>query len=172
MSEKLIETIFKSQNGNEQAYESLYIKYKPRIVNLSKKLFYEEAETDLIIFLLKTVKKLKISKFKNRSNEEIDSYINTALKNECFTLMKKSMKSKKSTVEYNDYVIDEHHYDKYSKLENTDMEKCLVNLSEMQKKIVIEKIVNETSDTKLAIFLMYQDKRYISKRKRHIKYLD
>ncbi len=52
---KLYEILKKAQNGSEEHVIELYNKFLPLIKGYGRKLNYEEAESDLIIFLLEYI---------------------------------------------------------------------------------------------------------------------
>lgn len=185
MSNKLLIKLRNSQQGDLSSIEFICTKYTPRIINLSKKLFYEEGKSDLFIFLLKIIHKLDLSIFENRSEEELDSYLNKSLQNECFTLMKKQIKTKVTLISYDDYISNDYYYDEHSNLEKLDIDKYLLPLNTTQRRIILEKVFNNTKDIDLAanqgiwallsiILIFYilkaQEKRDIKQERREYKY--
>lgn len=82
MINNLYEAFKKAQNKSEEHVIELYNKFLPLIKGYGRKLNYEEAESDLIIFLLEYIKKINLNKFKNRSDGEIVNYIETNIQKE------------------------------------------------------------------------------------------
>lgn len=62
MERTLYEQFVKAQNGNETAKIEIYKKFLPCIRGYGRKLFYEEAVTDLTIFLLEFIIKVDVKK--------------------------------------------------------------------------------------------------------------
>lgn len=76
----LHEQFSQAQNGDELSKVEIYKKFLPCIKGFGRKLNYEEAETDLIIFLLEFIKKIDLKKFETRSDGEIVLYVHRAIK--------------------------------------------------------------------------------------------
>jgi hypothetical protein len=84
----------RAQRGDEGAVANIYLKFNPIIRKLSRNLSYEEAETDLIIAFLETIREIKIDKFHIKSDGAVINYIYTFLKNESINLFKKNILQK------------------------------------------------------------------------------
>lgn len=67
MEYSLIDLVKNAQNGNNTSLEIIIDKFKPTIKKFTRKLNYEEAETDLIIVFIKLVRFLDLDNFQNVS---------------------------------------------------------------------------------------------------------
>ncbi len=138
------------KRGDEKAKLELYKKFLPRIKKFGRKLFYEEAETDLTIFLLEFINKANLEKFQNRKDEEIDSYIYKVFKNKYINILRQVInKNIEATILETDFIC----YDCYEKLEEKYIFDLMKNLNNIQKKIIIGKYVYDHSDIELAVLL-------------------
>lgn len=92
---------FEMAQHNKQEYTiSLYYKFLPIIKGFGRKLNYEEAESDLTIFLLELIKKIDLNKIKNRSDGEIVNYIHSAFKNHYINILKNIVKKNIEIITY------------------------------------------------------------------------
>ena len=150
MKKTLYELFMMGQEGDEKAKLELYKKFLPRIKKFGRKLFYEEAETDLTIFLLEFINNVNLEKFKNRKDEEIDSYIYKVFKNKYINILRQVInKNIEATIFETDFIC----YDCYEKLEEKYIFELMKNLRDIQKKIIIGKYVYDYSDIELAVLL-------------------
>lgn len=140
----------KAQKGDELAKVEIYNKFLPCIKGFGRKLNYEEAETDLIIFLLEFISKIDLKKFKNRNEGEIINYVHAAFKNKYINLLRIIINK---NLELSILDVELVHLDYYEKLEKDSFLILLKNLNTIQKKIIIGKYVYDYSDTELAAIL-------------------
>ncbi|WP_026882958.1 sigma-70 family RNA polymerase sigma factor [Clostridium akagii] len=88
--EKLNDMVKKAKGGNEESMIEIIEKFRPLIRKYSRKLNYDDAEADIIIFLIETIKKIPIFNNSNLNKDEcIVGYINTSIKNRYISLSKK-----------------------------------------------------------------------------------
>ncbi len=92
----LKEIIRGAQKNDKQCMEELVNKFKPLFTKYSRKLNYEDAYQDLIIFFIELVMKLNLDKLAADDNEgKIISYFVTCIHNHYIFLLKKLIKQKK-----------------------------------------------------------------------------
>jgi RNA polymerase sigma factor (sigma-70 family) len=150
MKKTLYELFMMGKEGDEKAKLELYKKFLPRIKKFGRKLFYEEAETDLTIFLLEFINNVNLEKFQNREDEEIDSYIYKVFKNKYINILRQVInKNIETTIFETNFIC----YDCYEKLEEKYIFELMQNLNVIQKKIIIGKYVYDYSDIELAALL-------------------
>lgn len=131
-------TLQKAQKGDEEAILKIIDKFKPTICKFKKKLNYEEAETDLIIILLETIKKIPMEKFYKRNDGIIINYIYFSLKNRSTKLFYKTIKKIK-TIELDENIIVD------TKIQSTDSSifiyELIKKLSKIQREVIIYNIL-------------------------------
>ncbi len=90
--EELNLIVKKAQNGDEKSMMEIIEKFKPLTKKYSRKLNYDDAEVDIIIFLIETIKKIPIFTNINLNKDEcIVGYIHTSIKNRYISLSKEYM---------------------------------------------------------------------------------
>lgn len=163
MTSNLYEILKRAQNGSEEQVIELYYKFLSLIKRYGKKLNYEEAETDLIIFLLEYINKANFDKFRNRSDGEIVNYIKLLFKNKYIDILRKLMNKKIETkiidteIIYNDY---------YKNLEEEYIFSLMKNLNDTQKKTIIGRYIYDYSDDELSkIFKISRQAVYKQRKK-------
>jgi hypothetical protein len=155
MTKSLYVLFKKAKEGDENAKVELYFKFLPCIKSFAKKLHYEESETDLTIFFLEFINKINLKKFYKRKNEEIDSYVNRAIKNKYINIVRENINKKIITTPLEDVILETYlfNYDYYEKLENEYIFALMQNSNNIQKKIIIGKYIYDYSDVELTIIL-------------------
>ncbi len=138
--------MFKSNFKNNSNILLIIEKFQPLIKKYSKRLFYEEAESDLTIFLLELIKKIP-----NTENERvITSYIAKSIKNEFIRLNKKqeliSQKEVATELDKLKY-ISENNIDLDIKI---DIKNALKSLSQKQREVIEYRILLDYSYSKTA----------------------
>ncbi|MEG6511625.1 sigma-70 family RNA polymerase sigma factor [Desulforamulus ruminis] len=138
------------RNNIKRSEVSLYInRFQPIIKKYSRKLNYEEAESDLIIFLLQLLK--KVPKFD--SEKFLNSYIAKSIKNEYIRLNKKQqlINQKEILMEINNF---KHLTTSNVDIDlNIDIKNALKILSKRQRSVIHYKIFLGYSDSKTADIL-------------------
>lgn len=148
MKKSLLYNLFvQAKDGNEVAKVEIYKKFLPCIKKLARKLRYEEAETDLVIFLLEFISNISLRKFKDRSDREIFLYVYSFIKCKYLNIIK-TLNNKKIKTEV--LKVDIEYYDYYKKIELEYISWLLSGLSDIQKKIIIGKYVYNYSNIKLS----------------------
>ncbi len=144
----------------------LYYKFLPLIKGYGRKLNYEEAESDLIIFLLEYISKANFDKFRNRSDGEIVNYIKLLFKNKSIDILRKLMNKKieikiiDTEIIYNDY---------YKNLEEEYIFSLMKNLNDTQKKIIIGRYIYGYSDDELSKIFKISRQAVYKQRKKAIE---
>ncbi|WP_432662000.1 hypothetical protein R9X47_15655 [Wukongibacter baidiensis] len=83
----------RGQNGDKCAIEDIYLRFHPNIKKWSKKLGYEEGESDITIVFLELLKNIDVERFQ-RDDKEVEKYIYTFIKNKSIDLIKKNARKK------------------------------------------------------------------------------
>lgn len=134
MNNELFELLVNAKSGDEIAVEELYFKFSKLIKSLGKTVDLDGAETDIIIFFLKFIKKINLKKFENKSYGELINYIYISLQNYTFTLIKATLKKR---IDECNFIADQIYHDSYDKFELTDTLNSLKKLSKIQKQIIL-----------------------------------
>ncbi|MPW25794.1 hypothetical protein GC105_08325 [Alkalibaculum sp. M08DMB] len=122
--------------------------FKNSIKFYSRKLNYDCAETDLIIFLLELLRKIDLSTFK--ANESLDYYIKKSIKHEYIRLSKKKITELIIENDFIEVIQDDQYNDPFSLIYFTDM---IGNLSQRESKILDYKYNQKFTDTEIASLL-------------------
>jgi len=147
---RVLELLKDAQNGNIGAKEELYKKFLPYIKYYGKKMYYEEAQTDLTIFLLEFINNSDLKKFENRQDGEIINYIKGFFRSRYIDAVRQNAnKHIETTALETDFIC----YDCYEKLEEESFRRMLSNLNSIQKEIIIGKYVYNYSDKELTKIL-------------------
>ncbi|MDB0438054.1 hypothetical protein C4R89_00695 [Clostridioides difficile] len=147
---KLIDIITEYQDGNNYLILSLLDKFKFLIKKISNKLDYECAETDLVIYLIELIKSIDTSKLLNKSDGALIKYINTSLNRKSISLYNRNKKFNTETIKYND---DRKSITPCSDTNELELYSLLNCLSDIQKKIIIDKYINNLTETEIACTL-------------------
>lgn len=143
----LLELLKDAQNGSSEAKEELYKKFLPYIRYYGKRMYYEEAQTDLTIFLLEFINKINLVKFEKRNEGEIKNYIKDFFISRFMDFGRKNInKNIEITAFETDFICN----DCYEELERENFYRMLKNLKSIQKKIIIGKYVYNYTDIELA----------------------
>jgi RNA polymerase sigma factor (sigma-70 family) len=141
----------KTQKGDEEAAVELLFKFRPAIKSFSKKLNYEEAETDLIIAFLETAKKINLRGFHVKSDGAIVNYFYFLLKNRSVNLFKNNVLRKIETVELKlDIIAD----DAAGTVDDKVFVSTLLDsLLPLQREVIKKKFLQEFTDKEIALSL-------------------
>jgi len=148
---RLYHLLEKAQKGDAEAVMDMLLKFRPTIKNLSRKLDYEEAETDLIIAFLETIKELDLEELHMKSDGAIVNYIYFFLKNKSVNLFKKNVLRRINTTELElDIIADDTAYD----TDNIIFVSMLLNaLPPMQREVINKKFMQGFTDKEIALLL-------------------
>lgn len=147
---KVVDIITEYQNGNSYLILNLLDKFKFLLKKISNKLDYECAETDLVIYFIELIKSIDTSKILNKSDGALIKYINTSLNRKSISLYNTNKKFNTETIEYNDDIKSITSYLDTNELELYSSLNCL---SDIQKKIIIDKYINNLTDIEIACTL-------------------
>ncbi|SHK41784.1 RNA polymerase sigma factor [Tepidibacter formicigenes] len=104
---ELYDLLQRAKNNDKDAAYEIIKDFNPTLKKLSNSLHHEEAETDLIIELLKLIQ-IDIAKFNNSNNKQIAKYIHIHLKKRTLDLLKSNENKFKEYLEINhDILADE-----------------------------------------------------------------
>jgi RNA polymerase sigma factor (sigma-70 family) len=141
----------RAQKGDEEAITNIYLKFNPTIKKLSRNLSYEEAETDLIIAFLETIREIKIDKLYIKSDGAVINYIYTFLKNKSINLFKKNILQRTQTVELElDTLVDDASIDVD---DNIFIANLLISLPLLQRVVLKKKFIQGFSDKEISQLL-------------------
>ncbi|MCT4606285.1 MAG: RNA polymerase sigma factor [Marinisporobacter sp.] len=139
------------QRGDEEAVANIYLKFKPTIKKLSRNLSYEEAETDLIIAFLETIREIEIDKLHVKSDGVVINYIYTFLKNKSINLFKKNILQRTQTTQLDlDILVDDALIDVDS---NIFIANLLISLPVLQREVLKKKFIQDFSYKEIAKLL-------------------
>ena len=86
--ESIVTLVKKARSYDKNSMESLLIKFDPTINNLLRKLGYDCAKTDLIIFFIKMIYSIQLASIFNLSDRALVNYIKESLCREYYRLNK------------------------------------------------------------------------------------
>jgi len=86
--ESIVTLVRKARSYDKNSMESLLIKFDPTINNLLRKLGYDCAKTDLIIFFIKMIYSIQLASIFNLSDRALVNYIKESLCREYYRLNK------------------------------------------------------------------------------------
>ncbi|WP_129596241.1 RNA polymerase sigma factor [Anaerophilus nitritogenes] len=147
---ELYNLLQQAHNGHKEAVISIYLRFNPTIKKFSRKLRYEEAETDLIIALLELIRDINLNKLHMQSDGAIVNYIYRFLKNKSINLLKKNILQNLKTVPLESTIIS----DAKIHIDSMIFTSSLINsLPSLQREVIKRKFVQEFSDREIANLL-------------------
>lgn len=148
---ELYHLLEKVQKGDEESTIDILSKFLPTIKKMSRKLNYEEAETDLTIAFLETIKEINLKSLKVKGDGAIVNYIYFFLKNRSVNLFKKNVLREIKTTELElDIIAD----DTTCATDDKIFVSMLLNsLPPMQREVIKRKFMQGFTDKEIAIFL-------------------
>jgi RNA polymerase sigma factor (sigma-70 family) len=147
----LYDALNRARKDDQDAVCEIIKDFSNTLKKISNGLHYEEANTDMIIELLKIIKSIDIKKFKDSSNKQIAKYIHIHLKKRSLNLLK----AKENKIF--DYL--EINYDILADNTMSDIESmvCISMLIELlakqQKNIIIMEFIHGYSEKQIAEML-------------------
>lgn len=150
MATYLYDLVKSAQLNDEASLVELIMKFKPLISKLSKKLIYEEAETDLIIEFINIILNINLNNFNHHNDGALVSYFHLTLKRKGIDLFRKSIKKLDEDLEINLDIIQVED-DSKQVISRLFAEELLENacLSSKQRLILTEKYINDLSDNEI-----------------------
>lgn len=136
MNKTLYELIENAQNNNNNALYTIIENFSPTIKKFSKKLNYEEAETDLTIFLITLIKKMNLSCFYLKGDGILVNYIHSAIKNKYIDIYRKNKNKDNVQVELIANLLEDK--SNYNFDEAIIMKMLLADLTNIEKTVIIE----------------------------------
>lgn len=141
---ELRQLIFNYQTGDTNLFINILDKFKFTIKKFARNLNYEDAEQDLILYLLELITSINLCDFKNKSDGALVNYIYLSIKNKS-TKLYKSTKNKHISLDIHNisqsYMLDEYNIELYSSLS------CL-NI--IERKIIIDKYIKHLTFSEIA----------------------
>ncbi len=160
-------SLLKEDTENTDYVLFLINKFDPIIKKYSRKLKYEEAKSDLIIFLIQLIKKLP-----NTTDERIlTCYISKAIKNEFIRLNKKQelINQKEIPMEFDNFkYLPSNYVDTDLKM---DIKAAMQSLSKKQKEVIQYRILLDYSNSKTAEILKISRQAVLKIEKKALKIL-
>ncbi len=146
---ELYEILERVQQGDEEATISVFFKFHGAIKKLSKKLDYEEAETDMIIAFLQTIKEIDLNEICMKNDGGIINYIWLFLKHKSVDLFRKNVTKRIETTNLNlDIIADDTSYSVDNKL---FVSMLLNSLPPLQKTVLKRKFMQGFSENEIAL---------------------
>ncbi|TCO70636.1 RNA polymerase sigma factor [Marinisporobacter balticus] len=148
---ELYDLFKRAKNNDKNATYKIIKDFSATLKKLSNSLHYEEAETDLIIELLKLIKNINIEKFKDSHHKQIAKYIHMHLRKRTLDLLKKNENKINEYIEINhDLLADESIAD----TENTVLTFILIkSLVRQQRDIITMEFIHGFSEKDIAQIL-------------------
>lgn len=148
MDDSLYELIKNIQNGDNEKFLDIIMRFEPLIDKLVRKLMHDEAKTDLIIAFIEMVKTINLNNFTPKDEGKIVNYINRVMKNKHVDFFRKYVQRHKEEIEINlDITLASEEFNIES---NIFIEDLLYQLPRMQKIILKEKYIKDCSDIEIA----------------------
>ncbi|TCO68102.1 RNA polymerase sigma factor [Marinisporobacter balticus] len=141
----------KAKNNDKDAAYEIIKDFGATLKKLSKSLHYEEAETDLIIELLKLIQNIDIEKFKDSNHKQITKYIHMHLKKRTLNLLKKHENKFKECLEINHEILAD---DSIADTESTVLTSILIkSLVKQQRDIITMEFIQGFSEKDISQIL-------------------
>ncbi|WP_432662363.1 sigma factor-like helix-turn-helix DNA-binding protein [Wukongibacter baidiensis] len=145
----LYELIERVQQGDEEATISVFLRFHMAIKKLSKKLGYEEAETDMIIAFLQTIKEIDLNEICMKNDGGITNYIWLFLKHKSVDLFRKNISQRVETTDLHlDIIADDASCSVDDKL---FVSMLLNSLPPLQRTVLKRKFIQGFSDNEIAL---------------------
>jgi len=148
---ELYDLLERAKNNDKDASYEIIKDFGGTLKKLSNSLHYEEAETDLIIELLKLIQSIDIRKFRDSSHKQIAKYIHMHLKKRALNLLRNKEKRIGDFVEIDyDILADTNTAD----IESTVLTSILIeSLVKQQQDVIIMKFIHGFSEKDIAKIL-------------------
>ncbi|WP_099191015.1 RNA polymerase sigma factor [Tepidibacter mesophilus] len=148
MNESIRALVKKSKDKDKEALTQIINKFKGTIKKFSKQLEYEEAEIDLIIGVIETIGKIKLSNLELKNEGAITNYIYNSIKNKRTELYRKHVKGISKELEINlEITEDKTNYQLEDKI---FIDNLLNLLTDIQRIILVEKFLKGYSDLEIS----------------------
>ncbi|MCG8538487.1 MAG: RNA polymerase sigma factor [Clostridia bacterium] len=150
---RIYELLKRIQKGDKQSIVDIFLRFNNTIKKFSKKLRYEESETDLIIAFLEIIKKMDVRKFQMKSDGAVINYIYYCLINKCLDLYKKKKKEFQNT-NFTKLNLDNVPDCKVKDIDSSFLISILLSsLPFIQREVIERKFIQGYSDKEIAICL-------------------
>ncbi len=142
---ELYDLLKRAKNNDKEAIYEIIKDFYSTLKKLSNSLHYEEAETDLIIELIKLIKDIDIRKFNNSDHKQIARYIHVHFKKRTLDLFKKNEKKiEENYLEINHEILAD---DSVSSIETRVLISVLIkSLAKLQQNVINMKFIQGFSE--------------------------
>jgi RNA polymerase sigma factor (sigma-70 family) len=148
---ELYDLLKRAKNNDQDATYEIIKDFDGTLKKLSNSLHYEEAQTDLIIELLKLIKNIDIEKFEDSSHEQIAKYIHMHLRKRTLDLHKKNDNKFKDFLDINNEILPD---ESLADIESTVLTSMLIkSLVKQQRAIITMKFIYGFSEKDIAQIL-------------------
>lgn len=148
---ELYDLLNRAKNNDKDALYEIIKDFEGTIKKLSNNLYYDEAETDLIIELMSLIKNIDIRKFRDSSHKQIAKYIHIHLKKRALNLLRNRKKELNYFIEINYDILSD---TSESNIEDTVLISILIkSFPKKQQDIIIMKFIYGLSETDIAKIL-------------------
>ena len=138
-----------SQHSNKESIMNLITMFNPIIQKYSRKLNYDGADTDIIIFILETIPNIPIYKNYNMQNDGcIVNYMCNSIRHEFIYLSQKNIKITSMETELNTDIVTSSYDEPLDS--NLFINGLLDNLSNMQKQIIKKIFIEDVSENTIS----------------------
>lgn len=151
MKNSLYEVIKHVKEVDMEGFIDIKEKFDPLIKKFSRKLYYEETETDLIIALINIVTNINLNNFDPENEGALVKYIHNVMKHKYIDLYRKYVQKRREEFELNIELLQDNSY--FNLDEKIFIESLLNRLSPIQKTILEEKFIKDHSDIEIANML-------------------
>lgn len=147
MQNFLLKTLIERfRKGDTSTFSLIYAKFKKLIFFYANRLGYEDAASDMTLFLIELLYVLKLDKFSSNNSESLERYISICLRNECFALNKKASRQLQNLLPlYENKIPLCEYYD-----EKLLLFEALEKLSERQKTVLVCKYIYGYTEIEIA----------------------
>lgn len=136
MNDNLYDLIVMAKGNNQDALLKIINKFNLLIKKLSRKMVYDDAETDLIIFFIKMIKNSDLNKLKNFSEGALVKYIQVSLNHKAIDHCRKYYLTKHNEIALDTDIIKQS-FDNNNNIDNKLLVDQLLNLNFLTKHQVL-----------------------------------
>jgi RNA polymerase sigma factor (sigma-70 family) len=147
----LYEELNKAKKNDKDAIYEIIKDFSNTLKKISDSLHYEEANTDMIIELLKLIKNIDIKKFQGSSNRQIAKYINMHLSKRSLNLIKAKENQSLDYLEINYDILKDETIADVESIVCTSM--LIEFLEKQQKNVSVMKFIHGYSEKDIAQIL-------------------
>ncbi|PWE85254.1 hypothetical protein LG34_17060 [Eubacterium ramulus] len=137
----LYKIVVDAKNGDQDAKMKLINKFMPVIRKCSRKLYSEDAENEMILFILELIPKIPDNLLRPENDGKIVNYISISVKNHYSYCIRKKMQEK-DKIPFSDLSEEQLHLLENELSTNDEMNKLIqddldISLSEKEYKVIV-----------------------------------